>query len=343
MALTPGGLAVAGAEGLVAGGIPGAIQSVALLAVQNFVTASRSPRVVSFPPGHPKEPLQAPYWLVMRQFQVALGTIAVEEKFGDLVPAERRRIPRLAQDVRRIGGNIIQQIFNQATVAQIQSVIGLSSEEVARRRAALEGSGDLTIQANGGAQMVENIVTGEEQGPAMIDRGRINEGLGNELVTQPQARAIAPIVVPVVEMSRYIPHTRIFGDQVQRSNTVIGPGPVADQTLITIVGEPNKQIFIRSVQVDVSPRLTGGTPQWRMRARSVVPGLTGTVLGHFFVERNDSLMTRGESVFSRIMPSFTVPEGFDYIILFELFQRDVRVALNIDGIIIPVGVNGSKC
>ena len=192
--------------------------------------------------------------------------------------------------------------------------------------------------------MVQNVVTGQEQGPAMIDRGRINEGLGNELVTKAQARAIAPIVVPVVEMSRYIPHTRIFGNGVQRSNTVIGPGPVADQALITIVGEANKQIFIRSVQVDVSPRLTGGTPQWRLRARSVVPGTTDTVLGHFFVERNDSLMTRGESIVSKIMPSFTVPEGFDYIILFELFgTRDVRVALNIDGIIIPVGVNGSAC
>lgn len=191
--------------------------------------------------------------------------------------------------------------------------------------------------------MVQNVVTGQEQGPAMIDRGRINEGFGNELVTQPQARAIAPIVVPTVEMSRYIPHTRIFGDGVQRRTINLGPGPIGDTTYLTIVGESNRQIFIRSVQVDIAPRLTGGTPQWSLNAHSVVPGTTAAVLGHFAAERNDSLITRGESIFSKIMPSFTVPEGFDYVIRFELVLRDVSLRLNVDGIIIPVGVNGSKC
>lgn len=342
MGLGPAQVLGAGAAGFAVAGIPGAAIGVASAVVSAFAD-DRLPRIDTFA-GTPKGPLEIPFFNTMLQFRRALGRIATEERIQKFPQAlrARQRNDQVVWD--RAGTVIIQQIFNQADVATIQEILGRPVEEILAQRRLLEEAGDLIAQSMGEEEMVRNVVTGQEQGPSMIDRGRINEGLGNELVSQPQARAIAPLVVPTIDVARFIPHERIIGNAIQRSNTVIGPGPVGDQTLILIPGRDSQQIFIRSVQVDVSPRLTGGTPQWIMRARAVVPGTTGTVLSHFFHERNDSIMTRGESIVSQIEPSFTVPEGYDYIILFELFGlRDVRVSLNVDGIFIPVGVNGSKC
>jgi len=342
VALTPEGLATAGAQGFITGGIPGAIQGVALAAVANFAAAARSPRVISFPPGHPKEPLQAPYWLVMRQFQGALGQAVVDDKFGNLSPAEFARIPDKAFDVGRFGGIVIQQIFNQATVEQIKSVINQPAEVILETRRVLEG-GDPLSQISQEENMVFNPATGTEQPPERVDRGRYNEGLENELVSKPLAKALAPSIVPTIEIGRFIVHPQVVGNIVAfAANVLVASGGIT--TLIRIPAKKNRVTYIRRAHFTVSPD-GGGIPQYELRGNAAAAASSGIVNKlHFQVLRQSSSLTVGESLADGEVGEFTVPLDLDYIIhLINAVGGPIRVGVNVEGFFIPKGVVGSYC
>lgn len=338
MALTPEGLAVAGAQGFITGGIPGAIQGVALAAISNFAAAVRSPRILQFA-GTPKEPLEQPYWAVMRQLLRSLGKRAVEARIATIPEGlrSRERNDQVVWD--RAGNLIVREIFEKATVQQIQSVIGQSAETVLETRRILEGGSPIVQEES----MVQNVATGVEAVPERVDRGRYEEGLGNELVTQPQPKALSPFISPVIEIGRYIQHARVQGPAIQRQNSNRPAGPTPLTTIVSIPAKRNRQIYVRSIQVQAAPN-GAGVPLWALRGVAQLTGTSTLILTHWQVERRDAGFTLEGATFNGSFGSFTVPQGMDYGIRSESFAIPTwRINLNIDAEYIPIGVNGSFC
>jgi len=341
VALTPEGLVAAGASGFAAGGIPGAIASVAGAAVANFARASGSARVVSFPPGHPKEPLQAPYFLVMRQFQGVLGQMVIDQKFGHLSPSELARIPDKAFDVGRFGGIVIQLIFNAATVDQIKAVIGTPAETVVETRRILEG-GDPRQEDE---EMVFNPVTGVDQPPERVDRGRYNEGLGNELVSQPVAKSLAPSIVPTIEIGRYIQHPMVLGiNRAFVSNVLVPVSTTTTFIRIPAADAGDGFIYVRRVRYSLSADEVT-SPNYTLTANASGPSSTGIISKmHFQAIRDTSGFTVGEASSEKEYGEFTVPQGLDYVIhIVNLAAAALRIGIGVEAFFVPNGVNGSYC
>ncbi len=334
MALTPEGLVVAGASGAATAGVPGAIAAVALTVLQSFNRTKAPDRFA----GTPKEPLEIPFWNVMRQFIGDLGRLSVERDASGstLTDVQKKMIPRR-------GGLIVAQIFERATVAEIRALLDLPSETVLGIRGSLEGSTFLDTGMKEGDVVVMNPVTGIEQPPERVDRGRYNEGLGNEFVSQPQSKALAPSIVPVIELGRYIQAERVQGNQIQRRYSVFA-GIMILTDILRIVGKPDKQIYIRSVNVSVVPNLTSATPEYEIRAFSTAPSVSTIQIGHYRYIRNDPALTRDGATVEAIAPAFTVPNGQDYVNTLEIFNiQNLAVRISIDASYIPIGVNGSQC
>jgi len=319
VALSPEGIITAGVTGGVTAGVPGAIIGVAGEILRTF--GSSGPRVNTFA-GTQKESLEIPFWQAMRPFVRDLGKFVLESEQGGgpLSLQLQKAIPLRGQE-------FVSQIFNRATPSQIREII--TSGVPMPDQTTMSGA-------------IVNPVTGITQPPERVDRGRYNEGLENELVSQPQAKALAPSINPVIEIGRYIQAERVRGASVQFRNSVFGPGPVAEATILTIPEKDGKTIYIRSIQLLVAARLTGGTPTFKIRGRAVKEGSTDPVYTHFQYELNDTLIARGDSKVDVILPAFQVPQCLEYIILFELFFRDVAVNINVDASYLPIGVNGYR-
>jgi len=347
VALTPEGLAQVGTTGFVSGGIPGAIAAVAGAAVANFAAAASSGRVVDFPSGHPKEPLQAPYWQVMTQFQGALGKIATEQRLAKLDPQERARRRNDASVWGRAGGAVITQIFREATVEQIKSIIALSSESVAATRIRLEGGPDPASQEEEAmvfGRSIRNPVTGVDQPPERVDRGRYNEGLGNELVSQPVAKALAPSIVPVIDIARYLPAEEIVGTSVAfRQEVVINA--VVSVTMLRIPVRADKNIFIRSGTITITPSAIGLIPTYRAQGTAVDPTTnTPTKKMHWISLRRTASQSLAGSLLDLVFGQFAVPRGLEYIIRIEnSVGAQITAGCAVEAVYIPIGLEGGKC
>jgi len=322
VALTPEALLAAGVSGAAAGGVPGAIAAVASTAILNF-TGSQG-RIPTFA-GTPKGPLEIPFREKIAPFLQALGREAAASS-GRTISSTNLSV--IQREERRFGFIIASQIFNNATVAQLREFIGFTP-------APLVASPTLTEVPG----MVMNPVTGVEQEPERVDRGRYNEGLGNEFVSQPQAKALAPMIVPTIELTEMVVHERVVGGAVQRRNSLFVVAPEA--TILTIPAKDGFHVWIKSAQVNLSP-FGAVLAAWHIQAYAVTPGTTAQLINHFRSERNNTALAFGDVILEQVYPSFDVTQGRDYIVRFEVINGIVQLKLNIDAYYVPIGVNGRQ-
>jgi len=333
VALTPQLIIGAGLSGAVAGGLPGAGAAILATVLGSFNSAKAPDRFA----GTPKEPLELPFWDVMRQFQGVIAQKWMEHNAfgGPITDVLRKAAPRNA-------GRIITQMFERATVEQIKAIIGIPGDVIVAERARLEGN-DLINQSEG-SSMVENPVTGLPQGPSKVDRAFINEGLGNEITTQPQARDLAPTIVPVVDVARFLVHEMIIGNnKAYVGTTVLAAGSAT--TPIRIVAKEGFFTYVKSARFDIAPDAGALIPSYRFtfgaaRASSVVI----VKKTHFQVVRKNLSGPLASTYSSGERGPFEVPLGLDYFCEVDnAAGAAIRFSLQIEAYRIPKGVVGSYC
>jgi len=335
VALTPQTLIGAGVSGALTAGLPGAGAAVLATVLASF-GREKSPDTFA---GTPKEPLELPFWDVMRQFQGVIAQKWMENQAagGAITDVIRKAGPRNA-------GRLISEMFASATVDQINDILGKPKEEILSLRAGLEGN-DLVNQSEEVFMPIDNPVTGQIQGPSKVDRAQVNIGLGNEVTTQPQARQLAPNIVPVVDISRYLVHLMAEGATIG-FNTTTTLAPSTTTTLIRIAGASIKDgyVYVKKVQLSVTPS-AATVPTYQITGNSSPPASTViTRKMHFRALRLSGSLSIGDTILDKEYGEFTVPQGLDYVVKAENFVGgQIKISVGVEAFFIPRGVVGNRC
>lgn len=330
MGLGPTQILGAGAAGFVAGGVPGAAAAVAAAVVGSFF---RPKDPLTFA-GTPKESLEIPWFNLLRpQFEL-LGREWISFRFQS-----GERIIRDDQVARRRAGELVaREMFFRLPVSSINEILQSGTE---LPTAQLSDTSTVLEED----VMVFNPVTGIDQPPERVDRGRYNEGLGNELVSQPQAKALAPSIVPVIELGRYINHPQVQGaTRAYSFNTLIIAGGTT--TLIRIPGDDadGGTIYVKNASWTISPS-TGVSATYQLHANAARPASTAPVHKmHFQVLRQTTGLSVDGSLSDGQAGEFSVPIGLDYVVVIvNGAPTAIRIGINVEAFFIPKGVVGSHC